>query len=111
MNTEIRKNIIKKIVNKINSRGDTPILKLRENHKQWERGNGAVKRLDIDIATLQINIQAGNFLVGCDGVKRGINDYLKEKLPLNNKNDQNKRYKCSDDKIENIVEYYANIKI
>ncbi len=111
MNTEIRKNVIKKIVDKINANNNTPILKLRANQKQWERGNGAVERLDIGIATLKVNIQAGNFLVGCDGVKRGINDYLKENLELNNKNDQNERYKCNDDKIERVIKYYSSIKI
>jgi hypothetical protein len=111
VNVEIRKNVIKKIVDKINANSNTPILKLRESQKQWERGNGAVERLDIGIATLLINVQAGKFLVGCDGVKRGINDFLKETLPLNNKNDQNERYKCNDDKIERVIKYYANIKI
>lgn len=70
-----------------------------------------LKKINIDIATLQINIQAGNFLVGCDGVKRGINDFLKETLPLNNKNDQNERYKCNDDEIKSVIEYYASVKI
>lgn len=111
MNTEIRKNIVKNIVDKINSSKSYPVLKLRENEKQWARGNGAVERLDVNIATLQINIQAGNFLVGCDGIKRGVNGFLKEKLPLNNKNDQNERYKCNDSQINSVIEHYANIKI
>jgi len=111
MNTETRKNIVRKIVDEINNNHNVPILEMRQNEKQWARGNGAIKRLDIDIATLQINIQAGNFLVGCDGVKRGINDFLKEILPLNNKNDQNERYKCNDDKTRDVIKYYANVKI
>jgi hypothetical protein len=66
-------------------------------------------RLDITMATLQINIREGNFTVGCDGVKRGINDYLKQNLLLNNKNTQNERYKCNDDKIESVIKYYASV--
>ncbi len=44
MNTEIRKNIVKKIVDKINSNNNATILKLRESKKQWARGNGAVEK-------------------------------------------------------------------
>jgi hypothetical protein len=109
VNTEIRKNIIKKIVDKINADNNPPILKLSKNQKQWERGNGAVIRLDTNIATLSINIREGNFAVGCDGVKKGINDYLKQNLSLNNKNTQNERYKCNDDRIESVIKYYANV--
>lgn len=111
MNRDIRINMIKAIVDDINKTHHHNVLVLGGVDAQWQRGNGSIKRADIEIATLSINIQSGGFLVGCDGVQRGINEYLKSTLPFNTKNSQNERYKCQDSEMRKVIEYYASIKI
>ena len=111
MNLDGRINKIKEIVDEINISNGEPILILGGVESQWARGNGYIKRTDIDIATLSLNIKESYYLVGCDGVKRGINLFLESKFELNNKNTQNIRYKCSDRKIADVIAHYASLKV
>jgi hypothetical protein len=111
MNQGLRIKLIKQIVADINSNHKHPILLLGGIDSQWERGNGSIKRDNSSIASLSLNIKDSGFLVGCDGVKVGINSYLEENLTLNNSNTQNIRYQCPDAKIKEIIERYAQLKV
>lgn len=111
MDRSIRVKTVKKKVEDINAKYPHEVLALGGIGRQWERGNGSLKRTNVDIATLAINIRSSYFLVGCDGVRSGINNYLKETLPFNSKNSQNERYRCEDSEIRRVIEYYANVRI
>lgn len=107
MNKRNKQELIQRIVDEINLANSAEVVYTSGMQSQWDRGNGSVKRSNHDIATLSINIQEEGFAVGCDGVKKGINDFLEKEFPLNNKNKQNIRYKCSDAQIRKVIEFYA----
>lgn len=111
MNRDIRINKVRSIVDSINQANGEPILILAGIESQWARGNGSIKRADVDVATLSLNIKDTCYLVGCDGVKRGINSFLDSKFELNNKNSQNTRYKCPDTQIADVIAHYASLKV
>ena len=111
MNQDLRIKLIKQIAADINSNHKHPILILGSVESQWNRGNGSIKRDNSAIATLSLNIKDSGILVGCDGVKIGINSYLKQNLTLNNSNTQNIRFQCPDVKIKEIIECYAQLKV
>ena len=111
MDKQERIELIRNIVDQVNSEFNYNIIVMASIQSQWQRGNGTIKRTDRnDISTLAINIRTGGCLVGCDNEKRGINEYLEKNFPLNNKNDQNIRFKVDDSNIYRVIEYYANLK-
>lgn len=102
------KDQIEQEIKAVNQEFGQNLLKLGSIDSQWNRGNGSVFRIDSnDLATLSINRHDGFFAVGCDGVKRGINDFLKDQLSLHRENSQNIRYRCEYNMLATILRYYA----
>tara|TARA_R110002072_G_C7690324_1_gene512238 strand:+ start:71 stop:406 length:336 start_codon:yes stop_codon:yes gene_type:complete len=109
MNSDERICYVREIVDAINQSAGKHVLVISSKETQWQRGNGSIKRTDDLMDTLSINIRFDGYLVGCDGIKPGINDYLESTLPHHKTNSQNVRYQCSISQIKAVIEHYANV--
>ncbi|PTC01890.1 hypothetical protein C9980_25825 [Vibrio mediterranei] len=101
---------IDNIVESINLELESVVLARRSIASQWERGNGSVIRVDTNqLATLSINLHDSFYGVGCDGSKKGINDYLSSRFELHRENSQNVRYRCTLSQLRTVIKHFATI--
>ena len=103
---------IDNIIEAINLELESIVLARRSIESQWKRGNGSVIRVDTNqIATLSINLHDGFYGVGCDGLKKGINNYLSSRYELQRRNSQNVRYRCTLSELRAVIRYFATANI